>query len=375
MKAYERYQQDMAGGSELHRAHTDRQEYYQQLRQTMREECLSENGCRLLENFSQRREAGQLERLYLLDAAAIWECYEVVIDGHRNLRDLGLGLPYPVEGRILPWDEVQRLADEGALPVAVVDEETGKRLAALLRCCTSGGILRDAADVDPRAHIVTQAPDPDPDPAQDPSYLVPSHESMLAAENDALQRLVMNKSLQVSELTDQVGDLKREVEELRSKLAQLRQHQDSARDYAALAARSILEGHTAEAQTAAARLNTQLQQAFRELERAVAERQKAEATLARTQEQLASDRAQLQALRQQERTARQSIASACTARKQAQKDAAQAVQDQDAAQAELEAASARLAAATQALRELRRKIAETNRAADLTQRQADALQQ
>lgn len=369
MTAFELYEQDMCNGSDLVRSCTDRREYYQQLRQTLQEECMSGSASRLLDAYNQRRAAGQLERLYLLDAAAAWECYETVIERNRSMRELSRGLPFQVNGRILSWDEVQRQSDEGSLPAAVVDEELWERIAALIRCSLSRGLIRKEAQVNIRAQLVTEAVSVAPAP----TTFVPSREAKLLAENEELRKLADSRAEEADGLNRELDALKKEQALLRGQLEQLRQHQETARDYAARAADSILSGKTEEARAIASRLDERLQRAVQELERAAAARRELEGTLARTQEQLEADRAQLRALRQQEQAASEAIAAARIEREQAQRDASSAVQEQQAVQAELDAVMAQLNEKTRTLRALRRKMSEARKASDLTQRQAEGL--
>lgn len=360
MKAYELYLQDQVDGNEFRRDATmERRQYYLELRQALRAECAGGRKCELLEKFGTRMDEKQLEYMYLLDAAAVWECYEGLIEGSRFTRDIGPGLPFKVKGRTLPWSEVQRQSDEGTLPAATVDAQLWDRLTALLNFCAARGVLKNRPQVDACATLQTVSlRDVKPDDSRPDSG---------AAEDTQAQ------SEQLDSLTRQLDALRSDNQTLRSQIEQLQQHQETTRDYAVRAASSILAGKNEEARALAGQLEEKLQLAVEELEKTVTDCRELEERIAKAQEKLVVDRAQLQALRQQELEATEAVINARSEREQAQQDASRALQEQQATQAELDEAMARLGTQTRTLRDLRQKADSARKACELTQRQIEGL--
>lgn len=366
MKAYELFQQDQVGSSMLNRDdRRERRQYYLTLREALREECAGGGRCDLITELGERLKQKQLPVMYLLDAAAVWECYEHVIEGSRFSRDIGRGLPFPVEGRILPWDEVQRLSGNGNLPVAVVDDELGNRLMALVSYAAARGVLRERLPVNMRAGLYTADPRSVQLPENKPEKLPEEKTPPVKTPADSP---VPNGETQL-----RLDALLAENAALRSQLQQLQMHQNNTRDYAIRAANSFLAGKTEEARAIASQLEEKLQSAVEELESAVTARRTLEEGIARAAEKLETERTQTEALRRQEQEVRQSTEAMRSEREQAQRDAAQSAEEQKAAQAELDAAMALLRTRTQTLRSLRQKAADARRACEVTQRQIEGL--
>lgn len=359
MKAYELYQRDQVNGDEFARdGGRERRQYYLELRQTLRDECASGRPCELVEALGVRMDKGKLPHMYLLDAAAVWECYENAIEGSHFLRDIGPGLPFPIGGRMLKWSEVQRMAGEGTLPVAVVDAELRERLGALRRFCAGRGHAKAKTAVNLRATLQTAAPCEAAMPETSGRK-----ESGTSAPADG-KATGPNRQLEA---------LRTENAALRSQLEQLQQYRETTREHAIRAAESILAGKNEEARAFASDLEETLQAAVQGLEKTAADCRALEERIAQAKEQLEADRTQFSALRQQEQEAKQRAAAARSEREQAQRDATRAVQEQQAAQAELDAASARLNTELQTLRALRRKACAAQEACTLTQRQIEGL--
>lgn len=343
MKAYDLYRQDRVNGQEFLRSTLrERRQYYVLLRQALRDACDGGGTSALLTAFGERMAAGQLPQLYLLDAGAVWECYEGVVEGYRNTRDVGRGFPFPVNGRTLGWTEVQRLSEEGTLPAAVVDSELQIRLTALLQ-------RTERPPVNLRATLRTAEP---------PRAALPAAEAASSPDPDAMQ-----------EAARQLEALRKKNAELQEQLARLQANQELTRDYAIRAAGSILAGKTEEAHAAASRLEESLQEAVLELEAADANRRKLQSRFEQAQAALAADQAQRDALQRQAQDAEQAAAIARDEREQAQRAARQAASERQAAQQELQDAVALLEAETDALRALRRKVSQAHKARLLTQRQ------
>lgn len=348
MKAYDLYRQDRVNGQEFLRSTLrERRQYYVLLRQALRDACDGGGTSALLESFGERMAAGQLPQLYLLDAGAVWECYEGAVEGYRNTRDIGRGFPFPVNGRTLGWAEVQRMSEEGTLPAAVVDLELQSRLTALLQ-------RTERPPVNLRATLRT-AEAPRADLSRTEAAASPS-------DPGALQ-----------EAARQLEALRKKNAELQEQLTRLQSNQELTRDYAIRAAGSILAGKTEEAHAAASRLEDSLQEAVRELEAADAGRRELQSRFEQAQTALAADQAQRDALLRQAQDAEQAAAIARDEREQAQRAARQASAERQAAQQELQDALALLEVETDALRKLRRKVSDAHKARLLTQRQIGEL--
>ena len=350
MKAYALYQQDLTDGGVLARTKAPRRQYYLDIRAALRDEAAARD-CELLSRWGKALEKDELEHMYLLDAAALWECYEAVIGGSRFPRDVGRGLPFVVDGRTLPWTEVQQLSDAGKLPAALVDEELGGRLRALLQHISARGREKKAAPLNARAAIRTA----DPREVKQPA---PQQTSAAAA---------------VGEASPQLEALRAENAALRARLEQLQANQETDREYAQLAARRILQGSAQEAREAIGKLDAQLQEAAAALEKAVAEQRELEARFAEVSRELEASQASLEALRTQTQEAEAALAKLRSERETAQLDAGRAVLDRQRAEEELQSAMEQLDAVTQSLRAVRKQAEETKAARRLTQRQLEAV--
>lgn len=378
MKAYELYLNDQVNGNEFVRCSASRKAYYEKLREALRDECEGGRLCEWLEKLGARMDAQKLPYMYLLDAAAVWECYETVVEGIRFMRPVNR-FPFKVKGRDLLWDEVDSLSEKGELPVAVVEQELWNRLIALLNYGAGHGTLREKPPVNDRAALATADPDvlpaaeeaaEEPAPAVEPQAEQPAAPAVSAAEIEALRQ---EYEQQLKDLTQQAEVFRRENETLRGEAEQLRSYHELTREYAVKAANAILAGKTEEARAAASHLDEKLQAAAGELERVTAECRELENRITGTQEKLAVDRVQLNALRQQAAQAAQAVADVRSEREQAAQAAADALAQQQTARAELDAAQAQLNAETATLRGLRQRVAQTRKEGEMTRRQIDGL--
>lgn len=386
MKAYELFEKDQAG-SEMRRQTTSRREYYTALRQALQDEANGLDECRLIPHVAKAVEDGQTE-MYLLDAAAVWECYEAVIDRNLFPRDLSRGFPFKVKERTLPWSEVQRLSDAGTLPVAVVEGELRGRIEGLAAFMKYGSSCLGALpQVNPRAGMETmEAAVGAAVGAEIPAAVqtgftgVPvSSVAAVPAYGQAAAVPAYGQPAQ-GEAQGTVAGLKRENQELaaensllRGQLEQMRAFRESEREYAVRAARSILSGHMEEARTASETLSEELKTMLAEMEQLVAGRMEMEQKLSETKARMEADVAQMLALRQQQEAAQQAAEEAQEAREKAQESARQAMEEKRAAEEEADKARQQLASLTQSLRQLRQRMVQNGEATELTQRQLEAL--
>lgn len=382
MKAYELYKNDQAG-SELLRKPTSRREYYMALRQALQDEGGRADG--LLRRLEEAVEAGQ-SRLYLLDAAAVWECYEAVVDCTRFPRDLSRGFPFMVRGRTLPWSEVQSLSDAGRLPVAVADEQLRARLAAL---CAPDGKPADRAQVNPRARLEVAEPEipaprtvsPEEDKAPCAPWLPQAEAASAPFAPPAYAQAVYAQPVQAdTEAKLRLEELQRENlalasdnRLLRGQLEQMRTYRESERDYAVRAARCILDGQLEEARSAAEGLSGELQAMLTELETVVTGRAMMEQQLEELHTRMDADVAQTEAFRRQLEEAQKAAEKAQEDREKAQESAGRAMAEKQAAEEELEKSRQQLASLTQSLRQLRTRMVQSGEASELMQRQLEAL--
>lgn len=361
MKAYRLYQKDLVAENPFLRTVTDRKQYYQKLRSALKE-CAPGQKSEMVTFLVRQVEKKRVTQLYLLDAAALWECYEGLVAGIRVARDTGRGLPFPVDGRTLPWAEIQRLSDKGELPAATVDAELKARLVALDKLLNGRKRPKAAPAVNPRATLLTgEAPEVDVTLRDQPAEEKPTRResNQLRKENEQLQM---------------------RVKELEKENAALQAHQEKAaaiqetdREFAARAARRILEGKTQEAQEAIAQLDGALQSAARALEEAILRQQELQKSRDEKVKQLEAERTSLESLRREEQEASDSLRSARTEREQAQMAAGRATLEKQEALKELQKAQEQLGMVTQSLRETRRKVEETNKARRMTQRQLETI--
>ena len=361
MKAYRLYQKDLIGENPFLRTVTDRRQYYQKLRSALKE-CAPGQKNELLDHLLRQVEKKRVTQLYLLDAAALWECYEGLVAGIRVARDTGRGLPFPVDGRTLPWAEIQRLSDMGELPAAAVDAELKARLIALDKLLNGRKRPKAAPAVNPRATLLTGEP-PEVDIALRDQ---PAEEKSTRRENNQLRK--ENEQLQM-----RVKELEQENAALQARQAKTATIQETDREFAARAARRILEGKTQEAQEAISQLDEQLQGAARALEEAVARQQELKKSRDEALKELEEGRAGLEEIRKQEQEVSAELCSLRQEREQAQMAAGRAVLEKQEAQQELQAAQEQLGMVTQSLREARRQVADTQKARRMTQRQLEAI--
>lgn len=362
MKAYELFCQDVKG-DELIRANTDRRAYYNTLRQMLRTELMAGAECELLAHYARRLEDGAPGYMYLLDAAALWECYEAALSGPRRFpRDIGQGLPFPLaNGGRLSWMEVQRQSDLGTLPVAVLDEALRARISALVAYMNSqeaecGGLEANVPDPRARlamaeARVAGRIPAPGAAPAAQ-------------AEEDAPQS---------AQLQEQITRLQAERQSLQAELEHLKNQPRQGNEELVQLVDMLLHSQMAEAAALARRLGGEVKESVQraqELQQTVTQLQE---QLHSAQEQQQADLAQVAALRTQQQTALQCAREAREACEQAQADALAAQQARQEAEKQLGQARETLMGENARLRELQGRMARTHSAAELMRRQADRL--
>ena len=342
MKAFEIFSRDLAG-SEFSRAGSDRRAYYHTLRQALKDELTAGVDCAFLTHYGKLLEQASPVYLYLLDAAALWECHEAVIGAMRFPRDIGQGFPFLVNGSRLSWDRMQQLSDKGGLPVAVLDDELRARLTGLLAYGSARGrkIGRmDVPAVNGRATLAVA------DPVSAPVAL-PEKPAPSAQDGEELSRL-----------REKVQQLEAEISRLNSQ---------PKVDYdAAYTAEMILHNRMDEALTQSRRVGGKLQETLEELTRVQAEAAESQTRADQAQEQLQILRARKDAALQAAEAAR----SQCL---QLESEAARSLTEKEAAEAALAQSRAKLTEANAALRRAQRLAADTAAAADMTRRQAESL--
>lgn len=359
MNAYELFSRDLMG-DELSRTKTDRRTYYNALRQTLREELAAGASCELLAHYGKRLTSGSVGHMYLLDAAALWECYESVVGGLRFPRDIGQGLPFPAaNGSRLTWSEIQRQSDLRTLPVAELDGELTARIEALVLYAQTPVSKRAAlrpAPVNPRARLAmvearTVAPIPAPG----------------AAEAEAQSKL----QEQLAQHQETIARLQAERDALAADVARLEKRPQVNYEEVLQVSEMILQDRIIEAANKARQLNVQLQadlQRLMEADRMVADLQ---GQVDSATEQLQADVAQERALRTQRETVRQAAEEARRACDQAKADAAEARREKQEAEQQLSQARQELSEYNASLRETQSMLARVAAAGDLTRRQAD----
>lgn len=364
MNAYELFCRDLMG-DELIRAKTDRRAYYNALRQALREELAAGAPCELLEHFSRRLSPYAPAGMYLLDAAAIWECYEATVGGLRFPRDIGQGIPFQLSGgRRLSWADTQRLSDARALPAAALDAELRARLEGLIAYGKAPAEKRAALvvpPVNPRAKLETM------DVRSVGAIPAPG------SVKEAPVQTAPHVSAQLEECRQQLACLQQERDALRAELARAQSRPQADAEALLQVADMILYNRMAEAAEKArgtgSALETELQR-LQELQGSLAQAQE---KLYMTREQLQAAAAQLDALHAQQRAADQALDAARCDCEKAQRDAAACLQEKQMAEKALAEAQGRLERANAELRELQRRIARTGEAAEMTRRQADRL--
>lgn len=343
MKAIELYRSDRAGDEGMRRT-GDRRGYYSALRRQMKAELSQGASCELLLHFAERLEAGLLPHMYLLDAMAVMECYEAVIDGVRFPRDIGVGLPPLAEGGRMSWSEVQRLAEADALPLAEVDAELADRLRGLEICIRSAGEKKSWPDIprvnrNARLKLVS--------PAQFAARQTPAPRQPTAVPRTNASQPVGNASPILTGSAASPTDVH---------IAHL-----------------ILENLLDEAMAALGNEQTALQERLAELGRAQEQLAEMQKRRQETDGQLNEAMTRLKALQEQQPALRQELAETREALERTQQELQLLCDDKRQAQTELDEAKERLARENEALRELQRRLWDTQAAAELTHRQAERL--
>lgn len=343
MKAIELYRNDRAGDEGMRRI-GDRRGYYSALRRQMKAELSQGAPCELLLHFAERLEAGQLPHMYLLDAMAVMECYEAVIDGVRFPRDIGVGLPPLAEGGRMSWSEVQRLAEADALPLAEVDAELADRLRGLETCIRSAGEKKSWPDIprvnrNARLKLVS--------PAQFAARQTPAPRQPAAFPRTNASQPVGNASPILTGSAASPTDVH---------IAHL-----------------ILENLLDEAMAALGNEQTALQEKLAELGRAQEQLAEMQKQRQETDGQLDEAMTRLKALQEQQPALGQELAETREALERTQQELQLLCDDKRQAQTELDEAKERLARENEALRELQRRLWDTQAAAELTHRQAERL--
>lgn len=366
MKAYEMFCRDLVG-NELTRSASDRKEYYRALRQQLQQEVASGAECELVTHFVRRVGSGKPTYLYLLDAAALWECYEAVIDGVRVPRDMAQGLPVPLEsGRRLVWSEVQRLNDAGALPAVPLTGEMAARIQALAAYAASRGKRKRAPElpaVNPRAKLCTV------EAAQAVASPVPRQAAAVADRAEKAASRAQHKEL--------IARQQKEKEALREEKACQQNLKAAAPAVTAPAEDGLLEmilrGRLSEAAAEAERLGSSLSGQLEQLREAKLAAEDMQRQLEEQQRLTEAARAQLEALRARQREAAQEETALQEELRQARADAEACQRERQAAEAQLNEARAELKRQNAALRQAQRRLAQTSDAALLTRRQAERL--
>lgn len=381
MKAYELYMNDQAGGMFSRKA-TLRRTYYMDMRKALKDEATSREAGGLIDGLAKVIREGQ-KALYLLDAAALWECYATVIDGKTFPLDASLGLPFRMNGRRLSWSEINSLSQTGKLPVAVVDDQLRARVEALAahigHCAAAAGLPQ----VDPQATLtmaepeqaVVTAPMPEFAPVVEAVPVPAAPVVPVAAVVSAAQPAAAEAQLQqrVETLLREKQALEAANHTLRGQLEQMRSYRENEREYAVRAARCILTGQMEEARTYTESLSAELQGLLGEMERIASERFTVETYMNELKTRMETDAAQTAALRSQQAAAEQAVKAAQEDREKAQESAEKAMAEKAAAEAELAKARQQLAELTQSLRVLRVRMTKTTEAAGQTGRQLASL--
>ncbi len=351
MNAYELFCGDLKG-DELTRTDADRRTYYIALRDMLRKELAAGAPCEMIRHYGRRLQAGAPGYMYLLDAAALWECYDAVVEGLRFPRDIGLGMPFPISGgKRLSWREVQKQSDMRALPVAVVDEELRARLVALVAYEKTPVEKRKALHL-PKVNVracpaTADARKAPPPPGEDD-----------AAETARLQAQLEEQKKEIARLTADCDALQRKVETL-EKRPRVPVGEDELSEL-------ILNKHTAAALELARSIGSRLQEALQQqadAERTVAELQE---QLRTATEQLQADVTQAAALRTRQETAQREAA-------QARQECEQARTEAEEAQKQLSQERQQLSEQNARLREAQHQLDRLTAARKTTTLQADAV--
>ena len=105
MQALEIYQQDRSdrdAGSPL-----PRQQYYTALRDALHRELMQQGYCDLLEQLLLDIRSGLMEKIYVVDYAALMECHSMIVLG-RDMRDATMYVPHlHLRGQKVSWDALE----------------------------------------------------------------------------------------------------------------------------------------------------------------------------------------------------------------------------------------------------------------------------
>lgn len=365
MNAYDIFCQDLMD-DELNRARTDRQRYYSILRESLREEIMAGGRCELLQHYAKRLEPGAPGYMYLLDAGALWECFDAIFCSRRFPRPLGEGFPFIMkDGRRMPWPEVKRLQDQQALPVAVVDEQLRRRIESLNRYAHTP--LEERRKVIPQAVnegaklTVTSAIDvpPIPVPGADSPAEVPAEvlevRSLLAQREQELARVLA------------------ENETLRAEAKRKPNRPGAQPEDEELLVDMLLKNRLAEAAERWQRIDSDLAERVRSLEKLEAACAAARTDLERVNRQIEVDREELEECRSRKQHADEEAARIRIARTEAEKEVAASLAAKEAEQRALAHAQEELVRLNEELQEIRRLRSSTGDAIEQTRWQKNAL--
>ncbi len=224
MKALEIFEQDIIdreAGNPL-----PRQQYYAALRDALYRELMHQGYSEWLEEMLLRQRAGELEKIYVVDYAALMECHSMIVLG-RDMRDATEHVPHlHLRGEKAKWDALEK-PGSFLMPVKADMVEKFKQLRAVSRQ------LVDARD-----------------------------DSVLPQADDAAQREIEQVHTLNKMLDERCKALQAERDELQTRLHMLEEGVITEQVRYAIEARRIQEedalAQTYEAQRAAAR------EAFRE---------------------------------------------------------------------------------------------------------------
>ncbi|MBR3763764.1 MAG: hypothetical protein IKK57_04335 [Clostridia bacterium] len=356
MSAYEIFCQDVKD-DELKRGSTSRQRYYSVLREALKNEVAAGGRCELLHHYAKRLDKDGPAYMYLLDAAALWECYDAVFCSRRFPRPLGEGFPFPMQdGRRLPWQEVERLSNMQALPVAVVDAQLRSRLESL--CRYAGASLQERklilpGEVDERAHL----------------KLAPAAEAARAAvpekdgEADASEEVLRLRE-QLAQALAECGTLREAVKQAKSRPQT--EDEESVVDL-------LLKNRLAEAAGRLQAVNGELAEKARLLQSMEHDVEDARARLQETARRLREDEEEAEKCRRSQQEVDEAAARAAEACEQARRDAARARQEKQAAEDELASTLHELSRVNDEVQAARRRLCEAKGALEMTGRQHKAL--
>lgn len=354
MNAYEIFCQDRLD-DDLHRHSTSRQQYYSVLRESLKAEIMAGGRCELLHHYAARLEKGGMEHMYLLDAAALWECYDAVFCSRRFPRPLGEGFPFPMEdGRRLPWQEVARLSDMQALPVAVVDTQLRSRLECL--CRYAGASMQERKQiipvgVDERARLRMAA--------------------AAGVKRCPEAKAVPEESGEVLRLREQLARANAECESLREAARQTKSRPQTEDEESVVD--MLLKNRLNEAAERLRAVNAELAEKVRALQHMEHDAEDAHARLKETVRRIREEEEEAEACRRSQREAEEAAARAGEACEQARRDAARARQEQQAAEDELACTLQELSRINGEVQETRRRLCAASGALEMTSRQHKAL--